>query len=488
MKKDKNVVKQFLNLGIGTFASVLLGFLTTPFITRVIDPTEMGKLSIVNSYVGILLSIAYLGLDKGLIRFFYTRKNIEDEKSLLKLCVGTSLLASIALLLAYEIAKLFGIVNSLTNLFHLSTAEFSATIYVLIALYTAISIWNTFSNNLLRLTYQTKVYSFCMVIQKIAYIIIIGLGVIFHRNDLFILLLSTIGSIAVATLMAVIFTRKYWDFRNLQLPKDKKEIYRYSFPHVTYALLITLIDSLDKFYIQRYCDDYEVGVYTSAFSLIVVFTIVQSIFNTIWSPVQTEHFVNNPEDPTFIRKGNRYITIILFALGFSVILTKDIVVFILGQQYRGASTFMPFLVVGSLMYILSETVNSGINISKKSYLLTIVSLGACNIDLLALTVLVPTIGAKGAAIARCLANTVYFYLTMYYSNKYYCVDYKPIKSLVLLVIMLVYSYENTFINNLGMNIVLYIVAIVIMIILYKNDIKEMLEYFISQFLKKEKVD
>ena len=475
-KKD-NVLSHFIYIGLGTVLSAVLGFFTTPYILRVIDPTEYGKLSIFNSYGGIILSFAYLGLERGIVRFFYTRKNLQDEKNLLWFC----------LLSSFSAAAIIFCFLYILELLQLFKFEFSDSIYTLLIIYTLISIWNTFSNNLLRLTYQTKAYSFSMILQKIVYVLVIIIGVSQGKNDLEIVVLSTILSIASASLIAVLFTRKYWVISSFGIPDDKNDIFKYSLPYVVYGFLFTLIDSMDKFFIRRFYSEYEVGVYTSAFSLIVLLTLVQSVFNTIWSPVQTEHFIKDPDDTTFIRKGNRYLTIIMFTVGFTVIFAKDILAFLLGQEYREAVSYMPFLVIDSIMMILVETINSGINKSKKSYLYFIIASVACAVDFFLLLLLVPRVGPGGASVARSFTNIAYYYLTLYFSEKYYRIDYGNKKMCIVLVMCIIYSFINSFMNVPVINAVLYLLSVLIIIVIYRNDIIDMFDYlknYLISFIRK----
>ena len=59
-KEDVSFIQHFLNVGIGTFINLLLGFISTPLITRIADPSEYGQLSIFNAYADIAPSTVFL--------------------------------------------------------------------------------------------------------------------------------------------------------------------------------------------------------------------------------------------------------------------------------------------------------------------------------------------------------------------------------------------------------------------------------------------
>ena len=77
MNNKTSPIKHFFIISGGTFLNLLIGLFTTPIITRLVNPTEYGQLSIFNMYTGIALLVFCLGLDQSLVRFYYKK----DSKS-----------------------------------------------------------------------------------------------------------------------------------------------------------------------------------------------------------------------------------------------------------------------------------------------------------------------------------------------------------------------------------------------------------------------
>ena len=111
-KEDVSFIQHFLNVGIGTFINLLLGFISTPLITRIADPSEYGQLSIFNAYADIALAFLFIGLDRGVVRYFYSEEKLEDKKSLLKLCFLAPMASAFAVLILYLILSGFGAFNT----------------------------------------------------------------------------------------------------------------------------------------------------------------------------------------------------------------------------------------------------------------------------------------------------------------------------------------------------------------------------------------
>ena len=93
-KQNKSFLSHFLAIGSGTVISMLLGLLTTPIITRIVDPNEYGQLSIFQMYTGIALMVLCLGLDQALVRFYYDKDTLSYKQALLRYCFWIPLLVS----------------------------------------------------------------------------------------------------------------------------------------------------------------------------------------------------------------------------------------------------------------------------------------------------------------------------------------------------------------------------------------------------------
>ena len=76
MEKKQNFMKHFLVIGSGTIINMLIGLITTPVITRKVDPLEYGQLSIFVMYCTLAVMILCLGIYQALVRFYYEDDSI----------------------------------------------------------------------------------------------------------------------------------------------------------------------------------------------------------------------------------------------------------------------------------------------------------------------------------------------------------------------------------------------------------------------------
>ena len=103
---NNKFLKHFLVIGSGTFISMVIGFLTTPIITRIVSPTEYGQFSIFTMYSNMALMVLYLGLDQSLVRFFFYQKETDQYrrrttiKCLKNPVIGTAVSGIVVLILS----------------------------------------------------------------------------------------------------------------------------------------------------------------------------------------------------------------------------------------------------------------------------------------------------------------------------------------------------------------------------------------------------
>lgn len=81
-----SIFKHFISIGTDTVINMLVGFLTTPVLTRLVGTAEYGQYSIFTMYASIALMILCMGFDQALIRYFYGFDTLDYQRSIVKEC------------------------------------------------------------------------------------------------------------------------------------------------------------------------------------------------------------------------------------------------------------------------------------------------------------------------------------------------------------------------------------------------------------------
>lgn len=472
---EKGFLKHFTIIGGGTFINMILGIFTTPIITRLVAPGKYGQLSIFTMYSNIALMILCFGLDQALIRFYYEKESITFKRALLFKCVKIPIIVSIMISLGI-------IVLSKTKIIEF---EFNTIIMVFLCLYTIIQLIYRFSLLLVRLSYKSKLYSLLNIIHKLSYIILALPLIVYICNDsLLALIIANVVSSFICMIISLISQSPLWDLIKNQPAEcniSQRELLIYAYPYIFSYGITTLFQAIDKISLNKFCTYHEVGIYSSTMTLVSIFAIIQTTFNSLWTPMSVEHFTKNQNDKSFYQKGNQIITVVMFFMGSSLILFKDVFAVLLGEKYREAAYILPFLIFNPIMYTISETTVGGLIFFKKSKVQVIISLGACIANIIGNMMLVPVLGGKGAAISTGISWIIFMTLRTTLSNRYFYIDYKLKKFYTLTFVTVIYALYNTFVDFNIWSIIGYFLVMSVLVLLYCDTIKWCFRY-LSDFL------
>lgn len=461
-----SIIKQFFVIGAGTIINMLLGVITVPIITRIVSPDINGQFSLFDTYANIAVMVLCLGLDQALVRYYYKSDEQNYKTTLLYKCLFLPILISLFSLITFTFLVKYKVFNY----------DFGGLITVILCFYILAQLIYRFSLLVIRLESHSKLYSFLSIIIKISYIACFFLLLYTSKIDyLKKLTISITVSVLISLVLSIFFEKNIWNPKQINEEKFKistKELLKYSVPFIFSMGIATLFDAVDKLSLDYFSTYTEIGIYTGAIYLTNVFAIIQTTFNTIWSPMSIEHYEKDNSDKKFFEDANQYITIIMFFFGLSLILLKDIFVYFLGESYREAAFILPFLLFRPIMYTISETTVCGLFFMKKTWHTVIIAAVSCLFNIVFNIILIPIIGPKGAAISTGLSYCLFFILRTHYSNKFYHIDIKPLKITIITVLMIVFALYNTF-NKINLiSISLYFICLILICVLYKEHINK----------------
>jgi O-antigen/teichoic acid export membrane protein len=146
------------------------------------------------------------------------------------------------------------------------------------------------------------------------------------------------------------------------------------------------------------------GTFSAALSLAGTIKVIQAGFNAYWAPFVYRNYKRKDNKFWSIHRAVASILVVFVLL---LVLAQDIVFLLLGEKYRGAAEFFPFLLVTPMCYTLAATTGLGIEIKKKTYWNTLIYLMSAAVSLALCLVLIPNLGVNGAAIAAATSGLVY---------------------------------------------------------------------------------
>lgn len=410
-EQGKSFVKNFVGFSLVTWVSFVISFFTAPISTRLFAPDVLGKINIFNTYSNLVGILVLVGLDQAFARFYLERPNNRSLGYLFTFCfsIGYSILF-VATITAIPLRDF------------LSWQLFEETDNLLLFLF-FFSVFCQSTLRYLNLSYRMekniKMYTIqgilMTLVSKVLYLSV-GFWDPSYKPALIVL---TASHFTLAVVFLIIQRDRFERIREF----DKvfaKEMFKYALPLVPVSILFWANTSVPQLVLQRTMDYHSIGIYTSAVALANIINVIQSGFNIYWLPYTYENYKTQTGQ---FYKVHRMLLCALTLFALTLILSQDVVFLLLGEKYRAAKTFFPFLILGPVCYIIGETTGLGIDISKKTYFNLIVFTCSVITNIILCIILQRLLGIPGVAIATaCAAITALTLKTIFGERQYHVVE------------------------------------------------------------------
>ncbi len=404
----RGFIKNMLGFSLMTWISFALGFIASPIATRVFDPTELGKINLFTSYASLVGSVCYLGLDQAFVRFYRETPGGLTKERMLTFCTVTSL--GFGVVLTLGCLPWWGAISAqVTGTPDMSVyACLVAYCFAMVA-YRYLSLCYRMEQNAKSYTIQGVVYA---LLTKLAYV---SAGLASAESRPAIWLMSALV-LAFAVCCVIIQRRRFGHPVRATRP-FVREMSRFALPLMPLSIVSWFNSSLSQVALRNLLGFEAVGVYTPALSLASTVNLIQSGFNTYWSPYVYQHYQS--DDSARFYTVHRLMACALTFFGLGVTLLQAPVFLLLGAKYRSSVIFFPFLFLSPICYCLSETTGMGIDIAKKTYWNTVVFIVTAAVNLGLCFALIPSLSTTGAALAAALSALVMLALRTAVGNHYY---------------------------------------------------------------------
>ncbi len=474
----KNPLKGFLTYFYGNFIVLLLGFIQTPLITRILSTDEYGRTGMFETAVSVIYIFAILGLDQAYIRYYYT-KNI-DRVRLLERCLIPSLI------IVTVLTGIYVVFSEPANEF-----LFGGTgrgVVALVVIYTFICVFERFIFLDVRMDQNGTLYSNINIIEKVLSIVTLIGAYYFLGNDFRIGLLALVIPWGCTTLYLIIrFVIRHRGYRrnpDSYIP-SYKELISYGLPFITVLLMEWALSSCDRIALRQFSDFNELGIYASAMKIIVLLLTFKNTFIAYWSPVAMERFENGDKagNTEFFRKAYETVVFLCVLLAAFMILFRKLIVLLLGEDYRQAGNVLPFLTLMPIFAMMFEITNQSIKFSKKGIYLNIASLTAIIVNVSGNLILVPHFGGLGAAVTTGISYMAYFAMGSYFAEKCIKIGYNYKRTAFYAVLLVLYCAEASFIGDVVYDTICGIVLIAVVLITDREALGRLIKYA-KGFIKK----
>lgn len=202
-----------------------------------------------------------------------------------------------------------------------------------------------------------------------------------------------------------------------------KEVLSFGLPLVPAGLAGWVLMLSDRFFLERYRDLHQVGIYAAGYSIAGILNIIMNWFNAAWLPYCFS--ISKQADAKKV-----YARILLYAmvvftflgLGLSIF-SREVLALVATPSYYGAASIIPLIVLAYLFFEMNYLLAVGLDLTGKtaSYPFIVGACAVCNLFLNC--ILIPPFGMMGAALATVFSYGLMPFFTYTVVDRVYPVYY-----------------------------------------------------------------
>ncbi|MFQ5450099.1 MAG: flippase [Nitrospinaceae bacterium] len=401
----RSLIKDSSIYSLGDFIFRLVAFATFPIYAYVFTVEEFGVMALIISLTGLIASLANLGMNNSVQRFYWDPETRDGDRKKI-ISSGLWVLAGWAsAVIALLLAGLYFQKEFLFQNFDL------AWIWVVLGLVTVVpSQIIDYAQNVLRLYFAPWKFTFVSACRNAMGV---GLGLFFV-----LVLHWGVAGVFWGNLLAMVLAVPIclWLIRkDLALTWDTRwcrELFRFGYPFIYAGLAYWVFGLSDRWMLGALTDNTQVGLYSIAYKIASILIFINQAFGMAWSPLAFRLYGENPEYRAIFGRILSYLLFGMVLLGTAVTLfSTELLILLSPGEYWEASSFVGYLVMGMVFLGTTQITAMGITLEKRPHLISRASWMAAVLNVILNFLLIPAMGAKGAALATFIS---YIFLTGYY--------------------------------------------------------------------------
>lgn len=462
MNNNVKALKSSIWYTISIFLTSGVGFFTTPIFTRLLSQKEYGLYNNYASWSSIVFIVVTLNLQTTLISARYDHENHFDDY--IFSCLALSFVSTVAWAIIFNVfadyfLKFLGI-----SRFHLNV------MFVYLLFIAPVTMFQTRE----RYSYEYKKTVLISVVLSIGTALLSVILVVVMPNKL-------TGRILGASLPAIIIGIFVILYFILNRKKVIISYWKYALliciPYIPHAFSLTLLNSMDRVMINKWCGAEQTAFYSLAYSCSVIVTMLLTALNSAFAPWLGEKLaLKKYEEIKYFSK--KYIWLFFYLAVGIMLLAPELMLILGGRSYIDAMYVLPPVIMGSVCQFLYTLFVNVEQFSKKTGWMAIATVLAASMNYILNFILIPRFGYIAAAYTTLISYLFLLLEHMYlvYSIKLNVVySYKTVSMAVLtgliITVLINVLYSHDFVRYLI--IVLYATIIIVVYIKYKEILLEL---------------
>ena len=452
--------------GLGNLFVRSLSFLLLPLYSNLISTSEFGNYALLMSVYAVVQVFFQFGMFGALNKFF-----IEEKSEKKKLLIFSSILNSIIIIGIFLTIVLWLLSSEISGLvFHSTGFAELLTITFVAVLFETISFYILFL--LKTMGYAKKVVTY----SAVGALFNLGLNFIlvyFLKLSVYgIILAQVVSSIFLVLLLIPLIKDKYL----FKIDRDiLNVVIKFSLPLLLANLFMAGSNVADRFILNIYSGREQVGIYSFAYKIALIMSILVASFSTAWNPHSLNLFYSSDYQSSFGKILNKLVAVsCLLLLAVSLLAGYLFNIHIFGffffnPAYQAGIVIIPFVMIGYIFNGISAYYSVYPSVSNKSYHFLISEMIAFCSNVLLNIILIPRIGLVGAALATAagfLFGSAYLFIV---SRREIKIEYQEKDLLIIVLAVIIFLFLGLNVKNFFLDISL--ILIYLFILHYFTNIK-----------------
>ena len=434
----RSLIKDSFIYALSGAVGQLLGILLLPLYTRIFSVEQYGVLTLLLLSVTIIVTIISMQMYQSVARFYISARSRKKKQAI----VTTAL---VYYLFAFGIFCILGSAISifLSTLYACCPSYFDTDLILIFFVFIFVNALFLFNVSLFKWRFQSQlmaIFSISNVILSAALVVISILY--FHLGIAGVFLGQSLSS-TILNIIMMYLLRQEFNFHVV----SKKTFYvmlAFGAPLVFSALSIYLMQSIDRFIIERFLGLGAVGIYVVGAKIAGGVALVLSGFQMAWGPFTYRTYEKDGANVQFA-----YILRIVFILLMGCLLvaglySQEAVLLLASNAFKTASLVIPFMVLAAILNSVANYFAVGMYLAKKNILRMYVNFIGLLANLLLNVILIPYLGIVGSALAMCLSFFILVLFSLYFSQKLYFVPHQYGGYLLSFIAVVVLMMLSTF--------------------------------------------
>ncbi len=402
MGKYEYLLKNVGLMTISNFGSKILSFLLVPLYTSVLSTSEYGTYDLYVVTIFLLTPILSLNIVEALMRFSLDEEN--DKSAVFMAAMFHYIVACAVCILLICINSMFQVIKSFCEY------PFFFALYFALSLLSDLMI--QFARGLERLT-------------DVAIAGIVNSGIMLSFNVLFLLVFKWgLSGYFLANCLAffvssgyLFFRLKVWKYFDLsKIFGLRKKMTMYSKPMILNTIGWWINNASDKYVVTWLCGTAINGVFSVAYKIPSILTMLQTIFNQAWTISAVKEFDDKSGD-FYSNTYTVYNALLVLCCSILIVFNKLVARLLFAKEFYMAWEYAPFLMMAVIFSSLSSLLGGIFAAAKKSKIYGKTTMMGAVTNIFANIILVFFYGAIGAAVATVISNIIVWIARIVEANK-----------------------------------------------------------------------